>query len=268
MLHQLNSNLLSRKVNVTLIGAGGTGSQVLSGLARLHLAMVARGHPGGLNVTVWDDDRVSQANVGRQLFSMADVGLPKARVLIHRLNLFYGLGWKNRDERFIEKSSIDTDIVVGCVDSRSARRAIHAALCRNSGYNRPKYWLDFGNRAADGQVVLGEPLPDHCRDWFMRLPTVMELYPDMLDKEVQEDHDTPSCSLAEALDKQELFINQAMATHGLQMLWKLFSTGAINHNAVFVNLNLGRVSSLPIDRESWKRFGHKGARKPPTKKSI
>lgn len=268
MQHQLNHDFLRREVRVCLVGAGGTGSQMLSGLARLHLAMVARGHPGGLHVTVWDDDRVSEANVGRQLFSMSDVGLPKARVLIHRLNLFYGLGWQDRIERVSEKSLIEADILIGCVDSRSARRAIHTALSRYQPYSRVKYWLDFGNRAADGQIVLGEPLPSNGRDWYMRLPTVMDLYQDLLDPNVKEDEDTPSCSLAEALDKQELFINQAMATHGLQMLWKLFSTGAISHNAVFVNLDLGRVSNLPIDRENWKRFGHKGARKPPTKKTT
>ena len=59
----------------SVIGAGGTGSQMLMGLAQLHTAMIALGHPGGLDVTVIDSDQVSEANVGRQMFYPSDVGL-------------------------------------------------------------------------------------------------------------------------------------------------------------------------------------------------
>ena len=66
-IHQLSPELLTREVSVAVIGAGGTGSQMLMGLAQLHTAMVALGHPGGLDVTVIDSDQVSEANVGRQM---------------------------------------------------------------------------------------------------------------------------------------------------------------------------------------------------------
>ncbi|MFD2274263.1 ThiF family adenylyltransferase [Undibacterium arcticum] len=67
-IHMIHPRLLQQKVRVAVIGAGGTGSQVLNGLVRLHLALLAFGHPGGLDVTLWDDDQVSEANVGRQSF--------------------------------------------------------------------------------------------------------------------------------------------------------------------------------------------------------
>jgi pyruvate/2-oxoglutarate dehydrogenase complex dihydrolipoamide dehydrogenase (E3) component len=51
-IHQLVPELLTREVRVTVIGAGGSGSQMLMGLAQLHTAMIALGHPGGLDVTV------------------------------------------------------------------------------------------------------------------------------------------------------------------------------------------------------------------------
>lgn len=41
------TTLLERPVTVWLLGAGGTGSELLDGLARLHAALLALGHPGG-----------------------------------------------------------------------------------------------------------------------------------------------------------------------------------------------------------------------------
>ena len=64
-------------VTVFVIGAGGTGSQVITNLARMSMALQALGHPG-LHVTVFDPDTVSQANIGRQLFSETELGLNKA----------------------------------------------------------------------------------------------------------------------------------------------------------------------------------------------
>ena len=60
-------------VTVFVIGAGGTGSQVITNLARMSMALQALGHPG-LHVTVFDPDTVSQANIGRQLFTGTEQG--------------------------------------------------------------------------------------------------------------------------------------------------------------------------------------------------
>ena len=68
-------------VTVFVIGAGGTGSQVITNLARMSMALQALGHPG-LHVTVFDPDTVSQANIGRQLFSETELGLNKAVSLV------------------------------------------------------------------------------------------------------------------------------------------------------------------------------------------
>ena len=79
MMHTIHPSLLRGQVSVALVGCGGVGSQVLTGLARLHKALVSLGHPGGLHVTAFDPDTVSESNVGRQLFSPADVGINKDR---------------------------------------------------------------------------------------------------------------------------------------------------------------------------------------------
>ena len=75
-IHYTDRYLLNpyHPVTVFVIGAGGTGSQVATGLARMSVALQALGHPG-LHVTVFDPDTVTEANIGRQLFSGSELGL-------------------------------------------------------------------------------------------------------------------------------------------------------------------------------------------------
>ena len=94
MIHHLNSALATpRPVDVLVVGAGGTGSQVVTALAQMHHALTSLDHPG-LQVTVLDDDTVSLSNIGRQWFFKADLGQSKAEVLVNRCNLTLGTSWK------------------------------------------------------------------------------------------------------------------------------------------------------------------------------
>lgn len=246
-------SFLTRRVNVLVVGAGGNGSRMLTGLAELDHAIRALGHPFGLHVTVADDDRVSPSNIGRQPFYPADVGQFKSVVLTHRINVAYGLDWHAATERVDENTRIEADLVIGAVDTRAARRAINAA-CSRGGV---KLHLDLGNQADTGQVILGEPLSRWERIEMRpeRLPTVTDLFPEILDDTVPED-DAPSCSMAEALDKQALFINRAVSDAALALLWRLFRHGEIDHHGVFINQATGRTTPLAIDLEAWARFGY------------
>src|SRR5688572_1782483 len=80
-------------VLINLIGAGGTGSQVLTALARINQSLTSLQHPG-LIVRVYDNDEITEANLGRQLFGASEIGLNKAVALINRLNRFFGTNWK------------------------------------------------------------------------------------------------------------------------------------------------------------------------------
>ena len=93
-VHYIHNYLLNPQhpVTVNLIGAGGTGSQVLTNLARLDVTLRALNHPG-LFVTVYDPDIVTEANIGRQLFGWSDIGLNKAQCLVTRINNFFGNDW-------------------------------------------------------------------------------------------------------------------------------------------------------------------------------
>ena len=151
MEHRINSTLLRGRVRVHLVGVGGNGAQMAHCLARLDLALRALGHPAGLHLTAYDADRVSEANVGRQVYSPSDIGQHKAVLTIHRLNQFYGLDWEALPTRYAgpRAGHPAPDIVVSCVDSARSRRDVHQGLFGH--WTGTRYWLDLGNTEATGQ---------------------------------------------------------------------------------------------------------------------
>jgi PRTRC genetic system ThiF family protein len=240
----------SRAIRVLVIGAGGTGSAIAMGLPYLDQAMRVWGRRHGLAVALMDADTVSETNCVRQPFSASDIGQNKATVLINRINLFWGTHWQAVPNHF-HASSFERnhdgcpDLVIGCVDTRAARRAIDSAFSRS--LSRTCYWLDLGNNATSGQFVLGQPLNARNRRKAERLRTVGELYPEILDERAGEDP-LPSCSAIEALDRQEPFINQTLAASALAMLAQLFRYGRVSHHGAFFNAKTGQMSALPVDR--------------------
>ncbi|MEN8504177.1 MULTISPECIES: PRTRC system ThiF family protein [Paraburkholderia] len=177
MTHFTPAHFLDRRVNVALIGCGGNGSQMLTGLARLNHALTALGHPG-LHVTAFDGDTVSDANIGRKMFSPADVGQYKSAVLVHRLNAFFGLDWHARPKHAgaDELVHVGPGIAIVCVDSAAARAKLAKTLQSTAAYV-----MDLGNRASDGQVIFGQAGRPNakaahrcagrttcCRNWSIR----------------------------------------------------------------------------------------------------
>ena len=167
-------------------------------------------------------------------------------MLVHRVNIFWGLDWEARSE-FLSETTLrnpdrGADVVIGCVDTRAARQIIEKVVTNSSPVS---YWLDLGNNAASGQFVLGQPLNALNRRRADRLRTVSELYPEIVDTNKGEDP-LPSCSAAEALEHQEPFINQTLAASALAMLSRLFRYGRLNYQGGFYNAATGRTSALSL----------------------
>lgn len=260
--HTLPSGMLeNRRVQVLVVGAGGTGSAVVMGLPFLDQAIRAWGQGRGLDVWLMDADTVTATNCVRQPFSLSDVGLNKATILINRINLFWETNWNavpmHLSKRVRVDRDIHPDIVIGCVDSRAGRAAIEEAL--RTTFNRTTYWLDLGNNAASGQYILGQPLNSRNHRKAERLRTVAELYPEIADVGIGEDP-LPSCSAVEALSRQEPFINQTLATSALAMLARLFRYQKLLHHGAFFNAATGHMSALPVDPQLWKRIRQRSQR--------
>ena len=245
-------------VTVNLIGAGGTGSQVLTALARMNHALTELNH-AGLSVRLWDEDVITEANLGRQLFAESELGLHKSVALINRINRFFGTNWKVETQKFEKddlgklKSNMKSEIYISCVDSVKSRfdiAEILNGLKIDKGYyrNQCKYWIDFGNSQFTGQVLLStignikQPNSEKY-ETVENLPFITEEFGEILKVSESED-DTPSCSLAEALEKQDLFINSTLAQMGSSLLWSLFRNGLTENRGFF--LNLKNFQSQPI----------------------
>ena len=245
-------------VTVNLIGAGGTGGQVLTALARMNHALNALGH-AGLFVRVFDDDRVDAANLGRQLFTTAELGQYKSVALINRVNRFFGTNWKAETLRYgkdlmTDRYLVSATITISCVDTVAARYEIADVLMSLTetyhGRNHVQYWMDFGNSRSSGQVILStlEKIQQPASELYNPvgdLPLVTEEFKDLLIATESGDN-TPSCSLAEALTKQDLFINSALANCGASLLWQLFREGILFNRGFFLNLADFRTQPLKV----------------------
>jgi hypothetical protein len=217
------------------------------------------------------------------LFSPSDVGSYKAEVLVNRLNLYYGLDWRAYASK-LERDTINEDdggpeFLIGCVDSAAARREL--AQCPfhywlDLGNQEKKGQVILGNQfessyrrrandaveQLDGDLQDEQPVTDKLapevrrqrktlletefkRVMADRLPNVMEIFPELMDTKRKED-DAPSCSLAEALGRQDLFINQSIATFALQLLWQFIRQGGTNIQGYFINLETGQTRPLPV----------------------
>lgn len=219
-------------VHAIVVGAGGTGSHIIQSLARI----AAHVGPGaGLAITVIDGDTVEPKNVGRQLFSRADVGLNKAQALAARFSSVFGLRITAVPEMATEgllesvarppggRSVAPTRILIGAVDTPRARRIIHAALGRGVA----RIWLDCGNEESSGQVAAGTTanreilrrslagLAGVCGE----LPAPSLIYPNLI-----ADPPAPApgdCAAQMEQNLQGLMVNQAVAAVAAQYLHDL-----------------------------------------------
>ena len=260
-VHFTDNYLISptNPITVNLIGAGGTGSKVLTALMEMNHSLIELGH-AGLCVRLWDDDIVTNANLGRQRFAESETGLYKSVALINRANRFSGTNWKAKTVKF-EKDSLgripeeaQATLYITCVDNVQARFAVAEILKeisnRRHHRDKPKYWLDFGNSQHTGQVLLSTigniPQPNSEKyETVASLPMITEEFGELLKQSEQED-DTPSCSLAEALEKQDLFINSSLTQMGCSLLWNLFRYGMTPYRGFFHNLKNFRTHPIKV----------------------
>jgi PRTRC genetic system ThiF family protein len=236
---------------ITIVGCGGTGTAVARSVARMVYDMrEARLHTP--QVVLIDPDMVESTNIGRQLFTPADLGQPKAQVLMRRFNLALGLNMTAICEAVDAERHFERwgNLIVGCVDNHLARQE----LAKVSG----ALWIDAGNHASSGQSVIGNT---GDRDLVLRhldgrdgkvgyLPHAGLLFPALLEPEVEPaSQPQQSCGELVAARAQELTINDWMAVVTAQYIYKLLHRQPITSFATFISSDGMSVRSLPIGRE-------------------
>lgn len=244
-------------ITVHLVGAGGSGSQMMSALARINYALASLERQT-LHVTVYDPDVVEEPNIGRQLFSAAELGLNKAEALVSRFNRIFGTQWEAQPRiHTLSGFSGRPNIIISCTDTANSRNILGKQLgeikkkqaAREKGYQPGEYewmyWLDLGNAQTTGQAILGSnviPQPKTKKYLTVEsLPLITEEHklPAKMDRS-----NTPSCSMAEALRKQDLFINSTLAQGAGSLLWNLLKNGYTTVRGFY--LDLSSLTMMPI----------------------
>ncbi|WP_288987627.1 PRTRC system ThiF family protein [uncultured Pseudoalteromonas sp.] len=248
------TNLIAKPISIVVIGAGGTGSNLLNLLFQQDYLL--RSITDGqiyFDVTVFDDDVVSHTNIGRQAFWGCDLGVSKAEILVNRYNVHGNLNWQYYNER-VTKDNIQklkhADVVITCVDKAKVRAEI--GECFNSSmsslYNKDMLWIDAGNNKSAGQVIIG-----HCLPQANKLPNVYDLYPELSEiVDIEED----SCSHAAALERQTFGINQKVALEATGLLWSLIREGGLDNHGSYIDMEQGTVKPLKIDPMNWAILGY------------
>ncbi|HRZ08150.1 MAG TPA: PRTRC system ThiF family protein [Candidatus Competibacteraceae bacterium] len=250
----LPESWLERPVRVLLIGAGGTGSHLFGALMALDHSLRALDHPGGLHLTVYDPDRVTTVNVGRQAFWPADVGQNKAVTLVQRAHLAMGLDWRAKPRAFQPRREelARYDLIVTAVDRARTRAEIGRRAYRSSlDHDPPILWLDTGNSVHEAQIILGDWRTARSATW---IPNVFQLYPERADLDDQAQR-APSCSAAESLARQWLPIHRIVADVAQNLLWMLFRQGRLDLHGAVIHLATLSVRPLRADPQVWASFG-------------
>lgn len=255
--------LISRndKINLVLVGCGGTGSWLAPAVARVARLLRER-FSNQVNVTFVDPDSVEEKNIYRQNFCEAEIGRNKASALAER----YGLAWgieifalaAGIDERNFASIHSGMTVFLGCVDNAGARQEI-----RNIGERTHNgWWLDCGNAKNSGQVLLGsffqfDKAGFNIQGYCAWLPSPEIQHPELVameNKEVTPEKETMSCAEMALRDSQGLAINQRMAAEAADYLVRLLITHDLRKYATYIDLESGSCQSKYITAKAIRRF--------------
>lgn len=246
-------------VNLVLVGCGGTGSHLASGLGALACELRERGASTGSAValTFVDPDRVEPKNVGRQLFTRADIGRNKAHALAERIAAAYGVPVTVFDtpaqELDIAFAKNALNLIIGAVDNHSARRVLHDSV---AGADGKLFWLDAGNENHSGQIVLGNVVDarkfKHSVEMGMlgALPAASLVYPEIIKAPKRPNgHAARNASCAEltAAGEQSLMINRLVAAWALSLLYDFLLARDVKYFALAFNAQTGGTRTYPLD---------------------
>lgn len=244
-------------MRVILVGCGGTGSHLAQSLARLAVHAQAAGQQ--VELIFIDGDTVELKNVGRQLFSTADIGMNKAQALAARFSAVFGLpiiAWPDMADTDLLRHLCGGEIggwgnvyplLIGAVDSTSGRQALAGALA----HQRRGLWLDAGNHEQAGQVCVGSAIvPAEVQQAFrlsglcQALPAPSLQFPELLVSVPPRPR--ADCAQAVIDNAQSLMVNQAMAAIAAQYAYQIVMGRRLTTFQTTIDLASLTMRSLPI----------------------
>ncbi len=239
--------------HIVVVGLGGTGSQLARSIARIVFDM-KRNNLNTPSMIFVDPDRVEEKNVGRQMFTAADVGAYKAELLARRFNAALGLDitWDTAHFDPEKHAGRYGTLLIGCVDNHMARRALAEVNT---------LWLDCGNHAESGQVICGTTSdPVLVRDALEKnngvisvLPNAALIFPELLKpEETPAPHANASCAELVEAGVQHLLVNDAIAIAAANYTYRMLYRKPFTSYMAFVSLEA--VRPVPITKEDIEAF--------------
>ena len=168
-----------RKIDIAIIGTGGTGSHLISFLTQL-IGNDKRLRDA-VRLILVDEDVVEEKNLRTQKFLKTDVNYCKSEVLADRYSSIYGMNIS-----YIDKYVNDTEdvrkvfdgscyaatnkILISCVDNNKARRVLDEYFNEFSGYESFVY-IDTGNSSGQGERH-GQSIVGYRRGDNVILPSI------------------------------------------------------------------------------------------------
>lgn len=220
---------------VTVVGAGGLGTPILT-----HLAAMGAGH-----IRVVDRDTIELTNLHRQtLYTEADIGRPKVDAAAARLRQInpdadirtMPVSVNRRSARSVVEGS---DVVIDALDSVDARYALNEA-CVDS--NIP--FVTGGAVGTSGQVFVVMPGKTACYECA---------FPGMTDDEM------PSCGIEGVNPAILSVIGGLEVSEAVRILcgWEPATLGHVLHvnitTADFIRVRMGHVAECPTCGEGQRR---------------
>ena len=226
-------------VNITMLGAGGTGGHVAPNLYRL-----LHGLGREARLTVADGDTVEPGNLVRQNFTSRDLGRNKARALAERYASAFGMEAGYLPE-YVENAELlkrltgpipyhvygahgnpvrkdGTAILLGCVDNNRSRKLCHEVFMEA----RNLVYIDSGNGMYSGQVVCGVR-----RNGRTISKPAGSLYPEILE-DTDRFPSELSCTEAAEASPQSIAANITAAASIMSFLYNILVVGSLETTSV------------------------------------
>jgi PRTRC genetic system ThiF family protein len=281
-MYTFSPHLNAGPSTIAVIGCGGTGAQVARLIARMIFDMQRRNMQSIPDLLLIDPDIVEPKNIGRQLFSQAEVGEYKAVAVMRRLNAALGITCSAIPSAVEPTMLYRAKIIVGCVDNHLARRVIHEKTESQNYYGTTQVWIDAGNHRDSGQVLIGssrKPCKPDNTGSYTDLPLPGCIFPALLEPEhavpaVRQAHrpvperavpelaegvegaegepDARGLSCAELLElgEQDLLINDWMGIVAAQYVRQLLYMQPITTFLTWIAPSYLSTNSVPISPEN------------------
>ena len=218
---------LDRPVKIVIIGAGGTGGNIIP-----HLYRIAFSSDRHCKIVICDGDIVERKNLIRQNFAACDIGENKAQVMAERYSEVFGIETEYiqiEEELYmllnvkeIYGSPKPIGILIGAVDNNRSR-----VMCINV-FNKLDdiIYIDSGNGEFTGQVVCGAKMGGKVLS-----KPVAKVYPDIL-TDTEKFPSELSCAERSVSAPQTIAANVFASTAAASMLYYLLIEGSLENTRV------------------------------------